>query len=153
MSQQIPVKQDTPALKVFKLDDIKRVIEVSIHWPALYPGYEPWVFKLRLALSKDIEEKRQEWMGLTEAEANKPGKLESIALDQICDLLTEHPSGFGDLGNPAELVSLNPGSTFRSYVAKASENPEQKETLNRIVVAAYNGYWGRALPQSFRPAV
>jgi hypothetical protein len=141
-----------PPKKVFTLNDVKRVIEVPIHWPAIYPGYEPWVFKFRLALSDEMEKKRQEWMGMTDAEANAAEKFRSTVLEQICDLLVEHPTGFGDLGNPESLPSQSPALVFKSYVTNAKD-PEQKETIYRILIAAYNGYWGRALPQSFRPEV
>jgi hypothetical protein len=154
----VPAKQeaDTPAKpikKVFTLNDVKRVIEVPIHWPAVYPGYEPWVFKFRLALSAEVEKKRQEWLGMTDAEANETEKFRANVLEQICDLLVEHPTGFGDLGTPENLPHQSPALVFHSYVKEASKDPEQKETLYRILIAAYNGYLGRALPQSFRQEI
>jgi hypothetical protein len=142
-------KSETPQPKLFTLKDVKRVIEVSVIWPTVYPGFEPWSFKLRLALSKELEAERQEFLGLPESEAREQTRYRKLVLDQMCYLLTEAPTGFGDMqANGLQ----TPGATLRDYV-EAIKDPDQLETVYRIIIAANNGYWNRCAPQSFSPTI
>lgn len=131
--------------KFFTLADVKRAVEVAVHWPSLYPDFEPWVFKFRLALSSEIQKKREEWIALPQAQAIEKKRYREQMLDETCDLLTDYPSGFGDLGVPA----ADPGSAFRGWVEKITD-PEQKETIYKILDAANNSYWAKVMPREFR---
>lgn len=131
--------------KVFTLADIKRSITVSVHLPKLYPEFDPWEFDLRLKLSKEAEDRRQEYLSLSIGEAAV--KLQEQALDEICDLLVALPKGFGDLTDNGK----GPGSSFREYVNAAG--PAQKEFLYVIVEGADNLYWASVMPHEFRRKV
>jgi hypothetical protein len=133
--------------RVFSLNDVKRVVQVDVTWD-LYPDYEPWVFKFRLMLSKEMQAKREEWLALPQAEAASPEKWRKEILDEICDTLVDIPAGFGDITNAV----LDPGTVWRNYVERIND-PEQKETLYKIMETANNGYWAKVSPRIFRTKV
>lgn len=134
-----------PAKKVFTRADVKRHITVEVCLPKLYPGYEPWAFDLRLKLSRDAEERRQEYLAL--AASQMTVKLKDQVLDEICDLLVAYPRGFSDLPDG----SGNPGTAFRAYVE--SSDPVTKELLLQIVEGADNLYWSSITPREFQRTV
>lgn len=133
-----------PALKLFTLSDVKRVVEVPVTWPSMYPGFLPWEFEFRLALSKEVDKARQTFLGLPEEEARDQKRYRALILDQVCDLLVRLPTGFGDLQDNGQA----PGVVFRQFVEGITD-PDQQETVYRITFAANNGYWNRCSPQSF----
>jgi hypothetical protein len=143
------------ALKLFTLADVNRVVTVPVHWPHLYPGFAPWVFKLRLALSDKMQKKREEWLALPIGESSEKDKFREECLDEICDLLTDVPTGFGDLKDPRfGQPGQNPGSVFRNYVTAAtSQDGETKETIYKIIEAVSNSYWSRVSPREFHQAI
>lgn len=137
-----PVPEDKPK-KVFTKKDIRRTIDVEINMPRLYEGYDPWGFKLRLKLSTEAEERRQEYLSLSASEQTVA--LSGRNLDEVCDLLTELPTGFGDLIADGK----GPGSSFRTYV-ETCEDPTMKDLLLQIVEGVDNVYWATISPREFR---
>lgn len=143
--------KEAKPLEVFTLKSVVRVITVTLHWPALYPNHASWVFKFRLALSDAMQKKREEWIALPVGQSSEKGRYREEALDEVCDLLTDLPEGFGDIRS-AEYGSAgqDPGSVFRNYVNRAAmQDPETKETIYRIVEAANNGYYAKVSPREF----
>lgn len=138
---------EAPQKFVWQRGATKRVIEVQVHWPSLYANYEPWGFKFRLALSDQMMEKRDKWLGLPAGERNKREAIRSEIVDEVCDLLVDFPTGFGDLNKSTDLRS--PSVALRAYYDQTTD-PEQKETLYQIMEAANTGYWAKALPREFR---
>jgi hypothetical protein len=142
VSDKTEEKPEAPALKTFTRRDVKRTVDVEIHFPNLLPGFEPFGFKFRLALSREAEEARQEYLDLPAGE--RTDKESAQALNEVCDLLTELPAGFGDLRD----LGRGPGFAFRSYVETAE--PDARPMLDMIVRAADTGYWGKIMPREFR---
>jgi hypothetical protein len=134
-----------PTKKVFTRADIKRSVPVMIHLPKVYPGYEPWEFEFRLKLSKEAEERRQEYLSLSASDMTV--KISEQALDEICDLMVSLPKGFGDLKDTGQ----GPGPSFRSYVE--TSDPEVRDQLYTIVEGADNLYWQSISPREFHRAV
>ncbi|MEP6756384.1 MAG: hypothetical protein ABJA67_12845 [Chthonomonadales bacterium] len=149
MSETAQVQVEAPVAqsskKVFSRNEIRRSVEVAVHMPELYPGFEPWVFKFRLKLTKEAEERRQEYLSLAAAQMTL--KLSEQALDEVCDLLAALPTGFSDLKDTGQ----GPGHSFRSYVETADS--EAKDLLLQIVEGADNLYWQKISPREFRRAV
>lgn len=132
-----------PPKKKFTRSDIRRTIDIEINMPRLYEGYEPWGFKLRLKLSAEAEERRQEYLSLAASEQVVGLSLRN--LDEVCDLLTELPTGFDDLKQDGK----GPGSSFRSYV-ETCEDPAMKDLLFQIVEGVDTVYWATISPREFR---
>jgi hypothetical protein len=144
--EQTQAQEPEPApapKKVFTVADVKRHITVKVHLPFIYPDYEPWEFDLRLKLSQDAEERRQQYLALSAAQQTI--KLEEQALDEVCDLLVSLPRGFGDL----QAIGNNPGKAFEHYV-KSITDPDARQTVFNIVKTAEDFYWGMILPREFR---
>lgn len=140
---QTAVSEDTPqSRKLFTRADVVRGVEVKVALPKLYPDYEPWAFKLRLKMTSDAEERRQVYLALNPTEQTL--KETDQNLDELCDLLTALPKGFGDLKDNGQ----GPGSSFRDYVETASA--EQRPILDTIVRGAVTLYWRNTSPQEFR---
>jgi hypothetical protein len=135
---------DPTAKKVFTKADIKRFFTIKVALPFIYTDFAPWEFDLRLKLSGEAEDRRQEYLAL--GQSQQTVKLSEQALDEICDLLVNPPRGFGDL-----LVggSINPGTAFRKYVETETDEAT-KALLLTIVEGASNLYWGSILPREFR---
>ena len=131
------------AKKVFTRNDVKKFVEVKVYLPKLYPDYEPWTFKLRLRLSKEAEERRQEMLALSATEAT--ARASEQALDEVCDLLIELPSGFGDLKDTGQ----GPGHSWKSYVETAPDE-SSKQLLFAITEGADSLYWASISPREFR---
>jgi len=129
--------------KVFNRNDIKRTIDLQIVFPKIYPDYEPWGFKFRLKLSREAEETRQQYLSLAAAE--QTAKITDQALDEVCDLMAELPTGFSDLVD----LGKGAGHSFRSYVTTATD-PDMKDFLAMVVEAADSAYWGAITPREFR---
>lgn len=139
-----PVPGTKPTKKVFSKAKVVRSVEVGVTLPKLYPDFEPWVFKLGLKLSKDAESRRQSYLSLSASDQQV--KLEEQALDEICDLLLESPTGFEDLQH---IAGPSAGPQFRQYV-ESTTDIEAKKTLLAIVDGASTLYWRTILPQEFR---
>lgn len=140
--------------KLWTRADVKRFVPVAIHLPFLYDTeeeFEPWEFKLRFALSKEQDDKREEFLSLSAFE--REGKYAKNALDEVCDLLLELPTGFGDI-NPEGLTvgPHNAGAIFRSYI-EGTTDPDARKQLDEIVLAVSNQYWGVIAPRPFRRKV
>lgn len=142
-AQQAEVKKEEKPKKVFTRNDVKRSIELNIVFPKIYPEYEPWGFKMRLKLSKEAEERRQTYLSLAASEQTA-SEFEQ-ALDEVCDLLVEMPTGFGDL----LATGKGPGDSFRNYVKTATDT-DMKDFLAMVVTAADSAYWGAITPREFR---
>lgn len=136
-------KEQPKPKKTFTRNDIKRTIDVSVVFPKIYPDYEPWGFKMRLKLSREAEERRQTYLSLAAVE--QTAGITEQALDEVCDLITELPTGFGDLMETGK----GPGASFRSYVTTATD-PDMKDFLAMVVEAADSAYWGAITPREFR---
>jgi hypothetical protein len=151
MSEATGTKENVPTTtakktKVFIRSDVKRGLKISVHLPFLFEGYEPWVFSMRIKLSEEAEERRQEYLALAPSEQTV--KFPEQALDEVCDLLTGLPTGFGDLQDNGK----GPGPSFRSYVETTSD-AEAKDLLYKIVIGASNLYWMQVTPREFRKQV
>src|SRR5689334_12432569 len=71
VSTEAPIKEAPKAQKpkkIFSLKDVVRTVTCPVHLPKLYPDFEPWVFKLRIKLSKEAEDRRQEYFTLSQME-------------------------------------------------------------------------------------
>lgn len=132
--------------KVFTRDSVRKTVPVQVHLPALYPGVV-WKFILRLKLSADAEEKRQEFLAL--APATQVEKNAQQNLNELCDLLVAVPTGFGDM--PTEVGAMTPGDVFHSYVTSAEA--DARETLDTITSGAITLYWRKISPQEFRTEI
>lgn len=139
-----PSVEETPkkALKVFKRSDIVRTVPVTVCLPNLYPDFAPWEFNLRLKMTQDAEERRQEYLALIPSKqtVNEPEQN----LDELCDLITKTPTGFSDLVDDGK----GPGSSFKNYVLTA--DPVTKDMLFAVVRGAMTLYWRKISPQEFR---
>lgn len=146
-AQEVVVQQgDVPKRKkVFTRADIKKTIDFKVHLPRLYEDYEPWGFKLRLKLSKDAEERRQEYLSL--APVKQTAQASQHALEEVCDLLSELPTGFSDLVYDGQSA----GSSWKGYVESATG--EAKDLLLAITEGADNLYWASISPREFRTEV
>lgn len=131
--------------KIFTRADVKKFITCPIHFPFLYPDFEPFEFDLRLKLSKEAQEQREEFMSLSAAAMTEG--LQEQALNEICDLLVNPVRGFGDL----EDTGSGPGHSFRSYVE--TSDPDFKAQLLQIVEGVDNWYWASLQPREFRRKV
>lgn len=132
--------------KVFNRNDVRRSVDVQVVFPRLYPDYEPWGFKMRLKLSREAEDRRQEYLSLSAVKQTE--QMTQQALDEVCDLLVELPTGFDDLKDTGK----GPGHSFRSYVETATD-PDMKEFLAMLVEAADSAYWNAIAPREFRKQV
>lgn len=142
----LPTTIDPPTpKKIWTRDRTVRSVEVGVALPTLYPDYEPWTFNLKLQLSVDAEERRQEYLSLSPSEQTI--KLKEQALDEICDLLVSIPTGFGDIKD----TGRGPGESFREYVNTA--DAEAKTMLLTIVEGADTLYWRAISPREFRRSV
>ncbi len=153
-SEQGPTPQTTPKVEeiipaipktLFTRAAVTRSVPVHIHFPGLMPDLAPFKFNLRLKLSADAEERREEYMALSATEQTV--KNSEQQLDELCDLLTKLPSGFGDL----ESNGGTPGESFKSYVL--GSDPATKDFLFNTVQGAMTLYWRKLSPHEFRPAV
>lgn len=127
--------------KGFTRDTVKKHLVVKVCLPALY-GDHHWDFKLRLKLTGEAEDRRQQYLALSAFERTQ--KWNEQVLDEVCDLLLALPRGFDDLKDNGR----GPGSSLREYVETAPE--DAKETLYTIIEGASQLYWARSLPQEFR---
>ena len=141
-------KEETkePPKKVFTRNDVRRSVPVQVHMPQLYPGFDPWGFKLRLKMTQQAEERRQEYLALSASD--QMVKESEQNLDELCDLLVEAPQGFGDLSTEG---FANPGDAFKNYVNTA--DTVAKEMLLQIVRGAITLYWRKLSPQEFRKSI
>jgi hypothetical protein len=141
--QEVEAEAQPKPKKVFSRSDIKKHIEVKVIFPKIYPDYEPWEFHMRLKLSTEAEDRRQEYLSLSASQ--RMVKVSEQALDEVCDLLVDMPTGFSDL----ESTGKGPGHSFRSYVETATD-PSMKDFLYMLVEAADSAYWGAITPLEFR---
>ena len=142
-----PTEQAPKPKKVFTRNDIKRYLDISVVLPKLYPDFEPWEFKLRLKLSGEAEDRRQEYLTLSAAKQTE--RSFEQCLDEMCDLLIDFPKGFADLKTD---TGLAPGVAFKDYVDN-TKDADAKQTLMLIVEGANVLYWRHVMPHEFRPKV
>jgi hypothetical protein len=147
-TQVVPetTETSTPQKQVWTRNDVKQGLLIAVHLPFLYANYEPWVFNMRIKLSEDAEERRQEYLSLAASEQTV--KFPQQALDEVCDLLKSLPTGFGDLKDNGK----GPGPSFRSYI-ETTVDPEAKDLLYKIAIGASNLYWMHVTPREFRKQV
>jgi hypothetical protein len=138
--------QPAAALKLFSFKrDLKRAVPpVQVFLPKLYPGFAPWTFHFRVALSSDMQKKRDEWLALPSAQMNE--KEDEEVFGEVCDLLASDPEGFDDY--PTEAMA--PGEKFKTFAASITD-PAGQTLLKSIVRAANNLYWGYVTPREFFP--
>lgn len=129
--------------KVFSRSNVVRHVLCQVELPELYPDFEPWSFKLRLKLSQDADERRQEYMAL--APTDRLVKERDQNLDELCDLMLAAPKGFDDLSDNGS----GPGDSFKEYVNTSDE--ATKNMLLNIVEGAITLYWRKLSPREFRP--
>jgi hypothetical protein len=126
----------------FTRANVKRVVPITVQHP-LYPGVN-FDFVFRVALSKTVQDAREEWLGTSVVERNKPERVKTQTLNEVFDLLTDDPTGFGDL--PEGLMA--PGDKLRAYY-EGTTDPVAKGQIYDILEAANTGYWGTVLPRAF----
>lgn len=136
------VSTPTKSKRTFTRSDVVRSVPVEVFLPTLYPDFEPWGFNLRLKMTADAEERRQEYLALSPTEQTV--KEAEQNLDELCDLMLSAPTGFGDLKDNGK----GPGSSFKEYVMTSDE--ETKDMLFTIVRGAITLYWRKISPQEFR---
>lgn len=136
---EIPAKTK----KLFTRDSAPRSIPISVHLPKIFPDYEPWVFPMRMKLSEDAESQRQDYFSWSLAKQSEKGHNQ--ALNEVCDLLTALPTGFGDL---VKIEGQKPGTTFRNYI-EGTTDAAQRHMLDLIVGGAATLYWNSVMPREF----
>jgi hypothetical protein len=141
-------KDEAPAPKrLFSFNDYKRTIQISVD-SRIYPDCEPWGFKLRMALSKDVQRRREEWLGLPVAESEE--KRPEQVLDEVCDLLAEVPTGFAELDDKRAHAAMSPGQILRNFYNNVkAQDAEKGQFLFSIIEAAHVGYWNVVTPRAF----
>lgn len=137
---QIIPENTSEAPKVFTRKDVRRTVPVSLHFPQLMPGIV-FGFEMRLKLSQEAEDNRQEYLSLSQADQTL--RQNDQNLEELCDLLVKYPTGFGDLNK-----ELGPKEAFKDYVKNA--DPEARAFLDNLVQGAINMYWRKISPQEFR---
>lgn len=138
--------QEAPkAKKIFSRADVVRTVPISLHIPTLYPDFAPWEFELRLKLTEDAEERRQEYLALSPTEQTV--KESEQNLDELCDLMVSAPKGFADL----QYDGKSAGSSFKNYVMTSDE--ATKDMLLTVTRGAITLYWRKISPQEFRKSV
>lgn len=135
-------KSAPPPNKIFNRSDVIKSVPVAVHLPMILPGYDPFEFDLRLKLSKEAQENREQFLALSQAA--QVTQEDDVNLNELCDLMTRMPKGFADLTD----IGTGPGDSFKSYV-KTATGPS-RELLNIIVRGATNLYWKKLAPQEFR---
>lgn len=145
----------TPAPKPkkrFTLDTVIPTVTARVHLPFLYEDFEPWTFVFRVALTRDMQAKKDAYLAL--APSKRKEQFEQQRLDEICDLLSELPSGFGDIGSVlGSTGTKSPGEEFRDYYLQAvKRGPNHRATLDAIIEGAYNIYTSTVTPQEFFPS-
>jgi hypothetical protein len=137
--------EDPPKKKYFSVRNPPRGMKITVSWPKLLPGCEPFVFRLRLALSEDLQKKQEEWAALP---ADKIAELQKgQILDELTDLLVDHPTGF----NPEEYPygdPRDPGVVLNLFVQGVTD-PDSKLIVEGTLRATNNGYWATLAPQTF----
>ena len=128
--------------KLFSLNNVKSTFTATVYLPKLYEGYK-WDFVFRLKLSAEAEEQRQLFIALSAVEQTE--RTSEQALNEVCDLLVELPTGFAELQS---LPGQSPGKAFRSFYEHAGV--EAKEFLNIVIEAADSLYWSAVTPREFR---
>lgn len=141
--------------KLFNRKDVKRFVPVDLALPFLYPldEYEPFGFKFRFALSRKMEENKQEYLSLSAMEQTE--KEFEQALDEVCDLLVTLPTGFDFsemTGGGNSIPDIQAGNYFRQYVESTTDT-DAKQQLEAIVKQASIQYWNSITPRPFRRTV
>lgn len=139
-------KGETLKPKPFDFRNPPRRIGIKVLWPRLLgANHEPIIFKLRIALSGDMQKQIEEAAALSQEKQVKLQKAQM--LDELCDLLTDRPTGLA--GFPED--NIDPGLLMRRYVGMVREHGDNDSIyiVEQIIRAANNGYWAAASPQSF----
>lgn len=138
-----PEEEAPKPKKVFSRADVKPTIPINVIFPEIFPDYEPFGFKMRLKLSREAQEQREQHHALAAKKQTENYTLQ--CLNEVCDLITELPTGFSDLKE----IGHGPGASFRSYF-EHTNNPDEKAFLSMVVEAASAAYWGAVQPLRFR---
>lgn len=141
-SDEQSVPEEAPK-KMFTRETHVPIVKVKLAMPDLLPGYEPFEFDCRLALSAEMDEKRQEFLSQSIYDQTVGEDVE--ALKELCDVLVSVPRGFGDI---QEIPGLSAGDAFKQYIEHAPSH--QRDLLNRIVTTAMGTYWRMVTPRIFR---
>ncbi len=138
------VDETKPVEKVeFDWDMAQDTVTVKIGFPEWYPDLKPFVFKLGLELSPEVEKRKQKWLALSVAQ-RKPTEFEQ-SLEELCDLLTETPEGFSQLKGE----SKDPGKMFREFIEHAP-TAKAKMFARILVIGVIEGYYQMIAPRLFR---
>lgn len=134
---------NTPPPLAFRRDNAPNSVTIRLHLPKLYPGVK-FVFRLRLALSKEMKDRQEKLVGQP---ANVVAAAQKTAgLDEVCDLLQDRPEGLGDW---PESDMRAPGLVFYEYVTQAPEGSNARTILDRLVRGVNNAFWNAVAPQEF----
>jgi hypothetical protein len=128
--------------KLFSRDNVKKSIDLKFTFPIIDPDIV-FGFKLRLKLSREADDRRQTYVGLSAVKQTET--VTQQALDEICDLLVELPTGFEDL----HLLPSGPGESLRNYY-ETTTDPYAKEFIGMVIEAADVRYWNAITPREFR---
>lgn len=140
-----------PPKKKWARKDARRVVTVMLAQDGINERddeFEPWVFHFRPMLSKEANERREKWLGMSGKE--RVASLKEQMLDEVSDLLVAEPEGFDDFPEGAGDGDL--GRRFRAYVAETAD-PVERAQLDQMVEAANTAYWAKVTPREFRPKV
>lgn len=140
-----------PPRKKWARSSTKRVVTVMLAQSGYNERddeFEPWAFHFRPMLSKEANERREKWLGLSGKE--RVASLKEQMLDEVCDLMVEEPEGFEDF--PAGSGPADVGQRFRAYVTETTDAIERAQ-LDQMVEAANTAYWAKVTPREFRPPV
>lgn len=124
---------------------------IRVHMPGLLPEHEPFVFILRITFSEHMQKKRDAFLML--APVKQVEVEDEEILNEVCDLLAQDPTGFGDYSPVTAEVGLgSPGNKFRAYYKAAEKaSPQAFAIVKLIARAANNIYWANVTPREFFP--
>lgn len=128
--------------KGFSRTDVKRHIEIPLHFPSLYSDVV-FTFKLRLKLSGTAEEERQKWLDLSPQKRTETYREQ--ALREVCDLLVDMPTGLLDL----KYDGRSNKSSLKNYIETETDQ-DAKEFLYMLVEGVDSAYWNAIAPREFR---
>lgn len=126
----------------FTRKTVPRSIIITVGLPKLLPDLK-FTFKLRLALSKEIQDATQKLVGRPQAEIDAAQK--TATLDEVCDLLQDVPTGFGDWPTDDNRA---PGLVLHDYVTQTND-PDARFILDTLISGVNRAYWGTVAPREF----
>lgn len=135
-------KKDAAAPPTFTRNNVPRSIVITVGLPKLLPELK-FTFRLRLALSKEIQDAAQKLVGRPQAEIDAAQK--TATLDEVCDLLQDKPTGFGDWPHDDNRA---PGLVLRDYVTSTSD-ADARFILDTLISGVNRAYWATVAPREF----